>query len=232
MIPVAIVGETGKGKSTSLYKNEKFGIQGLDPKDTYYINVSGKPLPFKGGDKIFPDRGLIPDGRRQSKVSTVSEIKKILEKIVKEYSGTIKNVVIDDSQYLQSFYFMEKAKEKGFDKFVEIGLIGYEVIKFCLDNSKSKIKVFFMYHEEETNTGKRKIKTSGKLVDQHMTLEGLFTIVLFCETNLNSDGNLDYGFATQTDGYTTAKSPIDMFETRLIKNDLGLVAKAIDDYYG
>lgn len=231
MIPIAIVGETGKGKSTSVYKNEKFGIMGLDPKDTYYINVSGKPLPFKGGDKIFRPTGTIPDGRRQSKISTASEIIKTIKKIANEYSSTIKNIVIDDAQYLQSFYFMEKAKEKGFDKFVEIGLIGYEVIKTCLELSSSKIKVFFMYHEEDTNSGKRKIKTSGKLVDQHMTLEGLFTIVLFCETSFDSDGKLKYGFATQTNGYTTAKSPIDMFDDYLILNDLGFVAKKVDEYY-
>ena len=64
------------------------------------------------------------------------------------------------------------------------------------------------------------------MLDNQLTLEGLFSIVLLCKT----DGQEHY-FETQSDGYTTCKSPMDMFSLK-IDNDLKLVDTTIREYYG
>ena len=102
------------------------------------------------------------------------------------------------------------------------------------ENLRDDLKVFVLTHAEEISDNfkpKRKIKTIGKLVDNSLTMEGLFTIVLFTDTSRNDDGTINYRFQTNNDGTCTAKSPEGMF-FEYIENDLGLVAKAVDEYYG
>ena len=231
MINVAIVGPSGSGKSSSMFPDEEINIKGLSPEDSYIINVSGKPLPTFEGDKLFP---LVKTGdkpKRQIKCDNIGSVMDALKKLV--LLPEIKNIAIDDAQYLQAFHFMNNAKVKGYDKFTDIGLIGFEPVKFCLDDKHNDKITFFMYHEEESDgSRKKKIKTSGKLIDQHITIEGLFTIVLWAETIPNSQGTVDYRFRTQTDGYCTAKSPRRMFKDVHIPNDLGFVSEQIRKYYG
>ena len=86
--------------------------------------------------------------------------------------------------------------------------------------------MYFLHHTDtDANTGKIKAKTIGKMLDNQLTLEGLFAIVLMCHT----DGK-KHVFITQSDGLTTAKSPMDMFPSE-IDNDLKAVDTAIREYY-
>lgn len=88
--------------------------------------------------------------------------------------------------------------------------------------------VYFLHHEElDSNTGTRKAKTLGKMLDSQLTLEGMFSICLWAQT----DGK-KHTFVTQSDGTTTAKSPIGMFSNLEIDNDLAAVDKTIREYYG
>ena len=64
------------------------------------------------------------------------------------------------------------------------------------------------------------------MLDEKLTVEGLFDIVL--RTEINTDG---HWFRTQNNGQETVKAPEDMFEP-LIPNDLAMVDKAIRKYYG
>ena len=197
-IPVLLLGESGSGKSASL-RNFKPGDIGL-------INVNGKPLPFKNDLKS---------------VNTDNYAK--VEKVLKE--SKVKTIVIDDSQYLMANEFMRTAKITGYQKFTDIGLNFWNLVKTVSALPDDKI-VYFLHHIETTDTGRQKIKTIGKLLDEKITLEGMFTIVL--KTSVH-DGQ--YRFSTQNNGFDTVKTPIGMFESEEIDNDLKAVDEAIRNYY-
>lgn len=198
-LPVLIIGESGSGKSASL--------RNFEPEDIGIFNVAGKPLPF---------RKKIP-----SKVT--SDYNVIMNGIAK---GTRKTYVIDDSQYLLAFESFARAKETGFNKHIDIAVNFYNLVKFVIHKTPDDVLVYFLHHTEtDGNTGKVKAKTLGKMLDNQLTVEGLFSIVLHCVT----DGT-NHSFITQSDGHTTAKSPMEMFPLE-IENDLKMVDQMIRDYY-
>lgn len=197
-IPVLILGESGSGKTASLrnFETEEVGI----------FNVAGKPLPFK---------------KQLKKVNnaTYADIIKGLK------LGKVKTYVIDDSQYLMAFEMFDKAKEVGYNKFTDVALNFRNLVDFIIRGTPDDYIVYFLHHVETTESGKIKAKTSGKMLDNQLTLEGLFSIVLLCKT----DGQEHY-FETQSDGFTTCKSPMDMFDLK-IDNDLKMVDTTIREYY-
>lgn len=197
-IPVLILGESGSGKTASLrnFNENEIGI----------FNVAGKPLPFR---KKLP----------KVNNATYAEIIKGLK------LGKVKTYVIDDSQYLMAFEMFDKAKETGYNKFTDVALNFRNLIDYIIRGTPDDYIVYFLHHTETTDTGKIKAKTSGKMLDNQLTLEGLFSIVLLCKT----DGKEHY-FETQSDGYTTCKSPMEMFELK-IDNDLKKVDEIIRNYY-
>lgn len=197
-IPVLILGESGSGKTASLrnFNENEIGI----------FNVAGKPLPFR---KKLP----------KVNNATYAEIIKGLK------LGKVKTYVIDDSQYLMAFEMFDKAKETGYNKFTDVALNFRNLIDFIIRETPDDYIVYFLHHTETTDTGKIKAKTSGKMLDNQLTLEGLFSIVLLCKT----DGK-EHCFETQSDGYTTCKSPMEMFELK-IDNDLKKVDEIIRNYY-
>ena len=197
-IPVLILGESGSGKSCSLrnFGEDEIGI----------FNVASKPLPFR---------------KKLNKIdnATYEHIKVGLNKKTK------KVYAIDDSQYLMAFEAFDRAKETGYNKFTDIALNFRNLIQRVITETPDDCIVYFLHHTETNENGKIKAKTSGKMLDNQLTLEGLFSIVLLCKT----DGTRHY-FETQSDGYTTAKSPMDMFEKE-IDNDLKMVDTKIREYY-
>lgn len=198
-IPVLILGESGSGKSASL--------RNFDPEDVSIFNVAAKPLPFR---KKLPSR-------------STSDYGVIMQGI---QASAKKSFVIDDSQYLLCFESFAKAKEIGYGKYTDMALHFYDLVQFVIRQTPPDVIVYFLHHTETAeNTGKIKAKTMGKMLDNQLTLEGLFSIVLMCYT----DGK-KHIFATQSDGKTTAKSPMDMFPAE-IDNDLKAVDQAIRAYY-
>lgn len=206
-LPVLIMGESGSGKSTSL--------RNFAPEDISIFNVAGKLLPFK--KKLAT-----------AKTSDYNVIKGGM------HSSAKKSFAIDDSQYLLSFALFNKAKEPGYGKFTDMAVEFKNLITFVLDYLPADVIVYFLHHIETTTNGKIKAKTIGKMLDDQLTVEGLFTIVLLCTTDGQS-----HKFITQSDGNTTAKSPCDfdendkpipMFELE-IDNDLKMVDKTIREYY-
>ena len=221
---VLVIAESGAGKSTS--------ITNLDPKETFIINVANKPLPFKGWKakyKVWSKED--PTGNMYTR-PIAKEIEACL-KYVSEKRPEIKNIVIDDFQYIFAFEYFERAEEKGFDKFTSIAknMAGIAKLPIVL---RDDLHVFFLTHAEESQDleGRRKFKakTIGKLVDNSLTLEGLFSIVLFGKVKKDKDGNIKYVFETQNNGENTCKSPAGMFESFEIPNDLEFVKQAIINY--
>lgn len=212
---IMILGESGSGKSTS--------IENLNPKETFIIQVVNKPLPFKGYKTKYPLKNKAnPDGNRF--ISDKAElIIKILETLDKE--KTFKNIIIDDSQYIMANDFMKRAKEKGYDKFTEIGQNFFSIIDKAT-GMKEDMNIIFLHHTQITETGLTKAKTVGKILDSMIGIEGRFTIVLMAEVE---DGN--YYFRTQNNGFDTCKSPKGMFEDLRIPNDLQIVINKINEYF-
>lgn len=215
------------GKSTSL--------RNLDPTKTFIINVAKKPLPFKGAKKNYKELALNENKTgyvgNLYNTSNVEQIGKIL-KVVNSQMPHIKQVIIDDSQYLMSFEAMDRALEKGYDKFTQIAQHFYSVLKGAID-MRSDLKVFILTHSENIGDALNpsfKVKTIGKMMDNMITVEGLFTYVLFTVRQKDDEGVMHYKFATQSDGTTTAKTPMGCFDEMYIDNDLQSVFDKMDEY--
>jgi hypothetical protein len=144
----------------------------------------------------------------------------------------IRNVIIDDANYIMAFEYIKRAKETGFQKFTDIGVNYSNIItKGC--GLRENINFIVMMHPEvDTDALGNKIikaKSVGKLVDQYLNIEGMFSIVLYTKV-IKLEKGLDYVFITQNDGSNTGKSPRGMFDTLEIKNDLSFVIKKIEEY--
>jgi len=219
-----IIAESGSGKSTS--------IRNLNPEETFIINIANKPLPFKGWKSKYKQIGKDnPNGNLTSTASSVGIVKAL--KHVNDKMPHIKNIVIDDWQYMSSFEYFDRANEKGYDKFTQIASNLAQVAKMPKD-LRDDLYIFFLTHSEDSTdiNGHRKVKakTIGKMIDNALTLEGLFSIVLFGKAIKQEDGSLEYVFETQTNGENTCKSPMGMFEESFIENDLQYVKDCIIEY--
>ena len=221
---ILIIAESGSGKSTS--------IENLDPKETFIINVANKPLPFKGWKAKYKAWTKEDTSGNMANVSSPAGIQKVVQHI-HEKRTDIKNIIIDDFQYMSSFEFFDRVSEKGFEKFTEIGAAIARIARMPKD-LRDDLMVFILTHAEEgtdiEGRKKYKAKTIGKMVDEKLTVEGLFSIVLFGKVKKNQDGTVRYVFETHNNGENTCKSPKGMFESDEIQNDLQLVRKAILDY--
>jgi len=226
MPSIAVVGPSGEGKSSSYGQIPEIGITGLNPKETIVINVAGKDLPFRGWSKMY--NGEISKGGNYLQTADANVIAQAIT-FISGNRPDIKNIVIDDGQYIMGFEFMRRAKENGYGKFADIGVNIAKVIE-CVRNARSDLKVYFLWHPEKDNTGTMKMKTVGKMVDDYLTLEGLFSVILYTKVEKGANNKMLYQFATNNDGVLPAKSPVGMFPNLYIPNDLGFVSSAIDSY--
>lgn len=198
---VLILGDSGTGKSASL--------RNFKPEEVLVINVAGKPLPFKNRfETVTPDFNNLTD----NVLNAIWDSKK-------------KVIIIDDCQYIMSFQYMRRIKENGWDKWNDIQGDFFNVIK-AADSMPDDVVIYFLSHLQRDDEGHEKVKTMGKMLDEKITIEGLFTIVL--KTNV-TDGK--YFFLTQNSGLDTVKSPIGMFDSFAIDNDLKYVDTKIRNYY-
>ena len=246
MSAIAITGPSGTGKSTSYLPNEAIEIKGLHPRETVVINVSKKDLPMKKANKWFPLFDGFPKGTRQDKIDfIVNQIENKRRQILTDNASRImtildaldcccpqiKNVVIDDSQYLQGLMMMGRIQEAGWQKFNDIAEAGFGPIQKARNLTRKDLLVFFLYHSTENEkTGQTQIKTVGKAVDTYITFDGLFTVNLYTHVEMEN-GKPIYQFRTQTKGNDTCKSPNQMFDSLYIPNDLGLVRDKYLEYY-
>ena len=155
----AIVGESGSGKSS--------GIRKLNPQETFVINVANKPIPIKGSKQLYKPLIQDPETKKFTgnlyNTSNVEQISKIM-KLVDKTMPQIKQIIIDDAQYLMAFEAMDRALEKGFDKFSQIAQHFYLVLKEAI-NLRDNLKVFVLCHSENVGDAlnpKFKIKTQGE----------------------------------------------------------------------
>lgn len=214
---VLVIGQSGSGKSTSL--------RNLDPKTTFIINVLDKPLPFRGFKKSY--KAITKENKTGNYYTTHdwAMVVRCIDMVNKERPD-ITTLVIDDWQYILSYEFIKRASEKGFDKFSDLANHGWSTMNACTTGTRPSLTTFILAHSDMDQMGRSKLKTIGKMLDEKITLEGLFTTVLHSRI---VDG--DYMFQTQDDGDFLAKSPMGMFEEFLIPNDLLVVKEAVENYF-
>lgn len=200
---VLIMGESGSGKSASL--------RNFAPNEISVFNVTNKPLPFKQGKAKIP----------KIDNATYADIANALANPNK------RAYVIDDAGYLLSFEMFKRANETGYSKFTDMAKNFFDMLDFINTKLPNDIIVYITMHtEDDSEMHKTKAKTIGKMIDQNLNLEGLFTIVL--RAMQTEDG---YKFITRDDRVSTAKSPMGMFESDKIDNDLKEVDRVIREYY-
>jgi len=202
-IPVLIIGKSGAGKSASL-RNYQDGEVGI-------VNVLGKPLPFRSNLEPY----------------TTDDYKRIVEVLARSKVNT---VVIDDASYLMTNMFMRGHSEQGkgneiFNFFNTVGDSFWRLIEFVKELPPEMI-VYFIMHEEKSEAGDIKPKTIGKMLDEKVCIEGMFTIVLRA---LKENNN--HVFLTKSRGFDVSKTPMGMFESEHIDNDLKFVDGVIREYY-
>lgn len=203
-IPVLIIGKSGSGKSTSL--------RNFQPGEVGIVNVLGKPLPF----------------RNKLASVTTDDYKKVYSVLKNSKTDCI---VIDDAGYLMTNQFMRGHSKGGagngiFSFYNDLGDQFWNLVRYVVEELPPQRIVYFMMHEDKNEMGDIKPKTIGKMLDEKVCVEGMFTIVLRCMMM-----NGKHIFKTQADGLDVCKSPMGMFESLEIDNDLKMVDTTIREYY-
>ena len=206
-IAAFILGESVTGKSTSM--------RSMNPAETPLIQAIKKPLPFRSsGWKYLSKEGgniLVCDQSAQ----IIAAMHKTQRPII----------VIDDFQYILANEFMRRTDERGFDKFTDIGKHAWDIL--CAASSlPDHVRVYILSHTETSESGRVKSKTIGRMLDEKITIEGMFSIVM-----RTSIINGQYLFSTKNNGSDTVKTPLGLFDADHIDNDLAAVDAAIVDYY-
>ena len=214
-IPVLVIGRSGSGKT--------YSIKGFNdcPDRVGVISVEKGRLPFRATIRTtkIPKFEKSPDIKTSSQISAArySWVQNVIEK------SKTNVIVIDDSQYLLAGEFFDRAKETGYQKFTDIALNFRNLIHAINDMEDDDKIIYFLHHSELDADGREKVKTIGKMLDEKLTVEGCFDIVLYCKDNK---------FYTQGDGISTAKTPEGLFDTVEIPNNLKYVDDRIREYYG
>ena len=205
-LPVCIIGDSGTGKSASL--------RDMDPEKTLLIQAIAKRLPFEGATKW-------KRFDKDTKTGNIFVTDKSAE-IQAIMNGTKRKIIVlDDFQYVMANEFMRRSEEKGYEKFTEIGRHAGDILTHAAQ-LPDDVRIYFLTHAETNDIGRVKAKTIGRMLDEKITVEGMFTIVL---RTMVRDG--DYLFSTHNSGQDTVKSPMGMFKDDLIDNNLAAVDRRI-----
>lgn len=226
---ILILGQPGTGKSTGMAK--------LNPAETFVICPDEKDLPFKGWKTnyktVLNDQGKVDLAQTNFyKTTKPSVVLTLLNKISTDLRH-IKVVVLDTITLMMIAEFMDKMKEKGFEKYGDMALDTYNILK-AIDGLRDDLTVIVIAHVENAYDSDGVLRTSfmvpgGKLVGEKIKVEGMFTVVLYSEVATKGDDR-EYYFVTQNNGKNTCKSPAGMFDTLKIPNDYVYVIEQITKF--
>jgi len=201
-ISVLILGDSGSGKTTSL--------RNFQPGEVAIINVAKKPLPFRTKLKPYNTNDY---NAAKSAISAASK-------------HGIKSIVLDDIQYLMTDEFMRRSSEIGYGKFTDMA-VNYSSLFDLAPQLPKDCILYLMSHIERDGSGHETPRTVGKLVHEKLCVEGKTSITL--HTYVESG---KYYFRTHSSGEgDISRSPMEMFESDLIDNDLKAVDAVIRKYY-
>lgn len=209
---IAIAGESGSGKTTSL--------RNLNPKETYIIDADRKGLSWKGWKTQYNE-----ESKNYKQTSNISTIQSILLNINTK-APHIKVVVIDTINTIMVDDEMARMNEKSYDKWADLA----QSVWILIGEShmlREDLTIIFVAHTQTDRDDNgymfTRIKTSGKKLDK-IVLESKFTTVLMAKV---VDGN--HVFETRARN-STAKSPMGCFEDFEIENDITKVIEALSEY--
>lgn len=219
-----LLGKSGTGKSTS--------IKTLNPDETVIVNVLGKKLPFKGSGNLYNN-----EKKNLFRVEDYQSMINLLQACNSQ--PHVKNIILDDCIYIMRKEYFKRAKETGYGKFTELAQHFQQIISTC-ENLRDDINVFMILHSEDIQSEKTivgfKVSTVGNMLDQQYNPIEVVPMVLYSAIKFDEKGNPTYGFYTHATMEGTvqipAKTPDEMFTEDFIPNDLGMVVKAMNDYYG
>lgn len=209
-VPVLVIGPSGSGKT--------YSVKNFKPEEVGVISVEKGRLPFRSEIKVA--KVQVDSSSEVKDYATLNRAKYawIMKAI---QSAKCKSIVIDDSQYLLVNELFDRAAERGYDKYVQMAANFRNLIHFINELPEDDKIVYFLHHTETGPDGREKAKTIGKMLDEKLTVEGCFDIVIYCQ---------DHKFFTQSNGQSTAKSPEGMFDLEM-SNDLKQVDLAIRDFW-
>lgn len=221
---IIVMGKSGTGKSTS--------IKGLDPKETVVINTLRKRLPFKGSASMYN-----AENKNLFNLENYTDVIHYLE-LIDSKATHVKNIVLDDSIFVMRKEFFSRAKEAGYGKFTELAAHFQQIIAKC-ETLRENLNVFFILHSEDIVSDGAivgfKVATVGKMLDSQYNPIEVVPMVLYSAIKYDNKGVAQFGFYTHAckEGNIEipAKTPDGMFEEDFIPNDLGVVVKAMDEYY-
>lgn len=221
---VMLLGKSGTGKSTS--------IKTLNPEETVIVNVLGKKLPFKGSNSIYNT-----EKKNLFRIDDYQQMINLLQACNNQ--PKIKNIILDDCIYIMRKEYFRRAKEAGYAKYTELAQHFQQIISTC-EQMRDDINVFMILHSEEVQSEKTtvgyKVSTIGQLLDSQYNPIEVVPMVLYSSIKFDEKGNPTYGFYTHATMEGTiqipAKTPDEMFSEDFIPNDLGMVVKAMNEYYG
>lgn len=236
MAKVLVLAPSGFGKSTSIGQIPELGIKGLIPEETYLISVTSKPLPFKGSGTAYPitTKEDLQAGRR-----VITDDARAIEAILLALVGSpFKNIVWDDSNYVMQNWYMANALAKGWDAPKQIGFMMGKIFDAIEKLDAAGKNVFILAHGESIPGPDGRIymkyKSTGKMVDEYLTIEGKVDVTLIGVSRYDATEKkaVKEFLTNENEQFSSAKSPIGMFEKQFIPNDLGLVVDKINEYYG
>lgn len=242
MSRILALAPSGFGKSTSIGNIPELGIKGLDPAKTFIISVTSKPLPFKGSSGVYPsvridDLASFPNLGAYKRV--ISNNPDVITKVLQELlASPFTNIVLDDMNYIMQDYYMDNALRTGWDAPKKIGFDMNKIFK-AMERYDTPDKHIIVLAHGESVVGLDgriyfKLKTTGKMVDEYVTPEGKFDISLLGVSRFDSTEKkvIKEYITNENEQYSSAKSPVGMFEDLKIPNDLGLVVDKVNEYYG
>ena len=242
MAKILILAKSGFGKTTSYCGREKYGIKGLDPKETFVIQCIGRAVPnpeFKLV-KSLETKDLTTGNRIQvDGISGIDRFKKVAELLHLLKNSPFKNIVIDDFNYLAQDYYMANAMKGGWDTPKQIGfgmgIIFDEFKQFPENKNLICCAHYEEYKDKNGDSISYKFKTTGNMVDGYITPEGKFDIIMFGIQSYDSETKKPIKqFVKEFDGQFPAKDSIGALDNLpdLIPNDLSIVVEELKKRYG
>ena len=235
MSRILVLAKSGFGKTFSIGEIPEIEHIGLNPKKTYIISVTSKPLTFPKSRELYKvaDKGKIASGNRYIS-NNPEEVATIIEQLL---ASPYETIIVDDFNYLMQDYYMDNALKGGWDTPKKIGFFMNKIFSAIEKYGDSNKDIIILAHGEEVpqQDGRTyiKMKTTGKMVDEYITPEGKFDVTLVGRSRYDSaQKKIIKEFITNEDEFTSSpKSPYGMFNSLYIPNDLGQVIKAVHEYY-
>ena len=235
MSKVLVLAQSGFGKSTSIGNSPSIDIEGLPVSSTFIVSVTSKPLPFKGSNNSYPITSAdnLKAGKRVIS-NNPEQIQNILLSLV---SSPFTDIVIDDFNYVMQDWYMNNALAKGWDGPKTIGYFMGKIFEAIEALDRAGKNIYILAHGESVlqpdGRTYMKFKSTGKMVDEYLTVEGKVDVVLIGVSRYDSAAKkvVREFLTNENEFYSSAKSPIEMFDKNFIPNDLGYVKKQLESYY-